>query len=113
MKARALLAAACLAGCAGPSERDPAQACAEGVGSYRDLQGAVEVVARSAGSSEGSVEIGYEGTGPMNLPVQGSASCTFATDEDGALSLVEATVDGSVLDAADVEAIRRELAQTR
>jgi hypothetical protein len=41
----------------------------------------VALVGQPVETSEGSVEIEYEGTEAMNLPLKGSATCTFAVGE--------------------------------
>lgn len=114
MTARVLLAAVfVLAGCAEPAAEGPAGQCAEVVRIYRDLPNGVEIVGRPVETSEGSVEIEYEGTDAMNLPLKGSARCTFAVGEGGAPTLLEAVVEGTSLTGPEVDAIRGELAKRR
>jgi hypothetical protein len=98
-----------LAACGGAPAKGPAGRCADVVRIDRGLQGGVAVVGQPVETSEGSVEIEYEGTDAMNLPVKGSAACTFAVGEGGALTLVEAVVDGSPLDEEAIDSIRSEL----
>jgi hypothetical protein len=50
------------------------------------------------------VEIEYEGTDATNLPVKGSANCTFI---ESALKLL--LVDGSPVDEQGLDSIRGEL----
>ena len=116
MTARILLAAlaiAWLAACAGSAPEGPAGQCAEVVRIYRGLPNPVAVVGQPVETSEGRLEIEYEGTDAMNLPVKGAASCTFAVGEGGALTLLEAVVEGSPLDEAALEAIRADLGERR
>ncbi len=92
----------------GPAE-GPAERCAEAVRIYRDLQSPVVIVGQSVKTPEGSrgienVEIEYEGTDAMNLPVKGSGSCTFVESSLGLL-----LVDGSLVDAQETGSIRGEL----
>ncbi len=87
----------------------PAERCAEAVRIYRDLQSPVVIVGQSVKTPEGTVEIEnaeieYEGTDAMNLPVKGSASCTFVENSLGLL-----LVDGSLVDAQKTGSIRGEL----
>lgn len=96
-----------LAGCA-PSSGSPAGRCAEVARLYADLQPGVTVIGRPVETSGGTIEIEYEGMDGMNLPVRGAASCTFAAGE-----LVAAVVDGSALDAGEVESIRSQLGHAR
>ena len=104
-----LLLAAGLAACADAAGQGPAGRCAEVAGIYKGLQKPVQVVGQPVHTSEGSVEIEYEGQDAMNLPTRGSASCTFAVGEPGELGLLEAVVDGSPLGPGAIEAIRTEL----
>jgi hypothetical protein len=100
---------ASLAACVEASEEGPAGRCAEVVRIFKGLQEPVEVVGQPVETSEGSVEIRYEGQDGMNLPARGSASCTFAVGEAGELTLLEASVDGTPLGPGDIESIRTEL----
>ncbi len=91
-----------------PAE-SPAERCAEAVRIYRDLQSPVVIVGQSVKTPEGSVgveivEIEYEGTDAMNLPVKGSAKCTFIVS---ALRLL--VVDGSSVDQQETDSIRGKL----
>lgn len=116
MTARLLLAAlsvAWLAACVDPAAEGPAGQCAEVVRIYRNLPNPVAIVGQPAETSEGTVQIEYEGTDAMNLPLKGSASCTFAVGEGGSLSLLEAVVEGSLVAGPEVEAIRKELGERR
>lgn len=88
----------------------PAGDCAEVVRIYRNLQGAVEIVGQPVETSEGSVEIEYQGMDGMNLPATGSARCTFSVGQGGDPTLLEAVVDGEPLPGPDLEAIRAKLA---
>jgi hypothetical protein len=100
--------------CGGGAGSEPgAEACARVVGIYRDLQGGVEIVGRPQQSPEGTVEIHYEGTGAMNLPVEGVAACTFAPGAGGSLELVTAVVDGEELQPDAVEAANRSVGDDR
>lgn len=109
--APAILLASGLAACGGGEGGGPAAACAEVVRLYADLQGRVQVVGKPAQSSEGSVEISYQGMGAMNTPVKGKASCTFAVDEGGSLTLLEAIVDDTPLGEGEIASIRSELGE--
>jgi hypothetical protein len=71
----------------------------------------VEVMGSPVETSEGSVEIEYEGTEDGVLPVKGTAACTFAVGAGGARSLVEAIVDGTPLGEEEIASIRRELGE--
>ena len=97
-----------LVACGGEAGSDPAaEACAQLVKSYQDLQGGVGIVGRPQQSPEGTVEIRYEATGAMNLPVEGVAACTFAQGAGGSLELVSAIVDGQELPPGAIEAAKR------
>jgi len=112
----ALLAAIPLAGlpaCVDTPPQEPAGWCAEVVRIVRDLQKPVAVVGQPRESSEGGVEIEYEGMDVMNLPVKGRAACRFAVGEGGRLTLQEAVVDGSPLAAGAIESIGGRLAAER
>jgi hypothetical protein len=99
-----------LVACGGGAGSEPgAEACARAVEIYRDLQGGVEIVGRPQQGPEGTVEIHYEGTGAMNLPVAGIAACTFAVDAGGSPALVNAVVDGQELQPDEIEAVKRAL----
>jgi hypothetical protein len=99
-----------LVACGGGAGSEPgAEACAQVVKGYQDLQGGVKIVGRSERSSEGTVEIHYEGTGAMNIPVEGVAECRFVPVAGGSLELVAAVVDGQELEASEIEAARRAL----
>ena len=100
---------ACAAGC-GPSSSTAAGRCAEVVRIHGDLQGAVAIVGQPVESSEGRVEIRYEGTGAMNIPVEGSAVCVFAVGQAGALTLMDAAIDGRPLSGESVAGIQHQLA---
>ena len=106
-----LLVVACAisAGC-GPSPDTPAGRCAAVVKAHLDLQGGVALVGKAREEPDGSVAIEYEGTGPMNLPVRGSAVCSFAVSPQGELELEGAIVDGNPLAEDEIAAIRRKLA---
>ncbi len=87
----------------------PAEHCARAVRIHRDLQSPVVIVGQSVKTLEGTmgveiVEIEYEGTDAMNLPVKGSANCTFIRS---ALRLL--LVDGSLVDEQGLDSIRGEL----
>lgn len=115
MKLGKLHAVACvgwLTACADVSS-GPAEDCAEAVGIYKGLQGPVEIVGPPSEPSEGRVQIEYRGMDAMNLPAQGTATCRFAVDADGATRLLGATVDGSPVDGPEIDAIRHELATVR
>ena len=91
-----------------PAE-SPAERCAKAVRIYRDLQSPVVIVDQSVKTPEGSVgvdivEIEYEGTDAMKVPVKGSANCTFV---ESTLALL--LVDGSLVDAQGLDSIRGEL----
>lgn len=102
------MACALAAGC-GPSPDTPAGRCAAVVHAHLDLQGGVALVGKTREEPDGSVEIEYEGTGPMNLPVRGSAVCSFGASAEGALALQQASVDGIPLGQDEIAAIRRKL----
>jgi hypothetical protein len=105
-----LLLAACGEGAnSGPA----AEACAEVVKIYRDLQGEIEIVSRPQQGPEGRVEIRYGATGAMNLPVERVAECTFAPGAGGSLELVAAVVDGQELEASEIAAASRALGGDR
>jgi hypothetical protein len=92
-----------------PSAETPAERCAETVRIYRDLQSPVVIVGQSVKVPEKTVgvevvEIEYEGTDAMNLPVKGSANCTFLK---GTLGLL--LVDGTLVDQQGLDSIRGEL----
>jgi len=93
----------------GAGSEPAAEACAQVVKSYQDLQGGVRIVGRPQQSPEGTVEIRYEATGAMNLPVEGVAACRFAPGAGGSLELVTAVVDGEELPPDAVEAAKRAL----
>jgi len=100
--------------CGGGTESEPgAEACAQAVKIYRDLQGGVEIVGRPQRSPEGTVEIRYEATGAMNIPVEGVAECRFERGAGGSLELVTAVVDGEELQPDEIEAAKRALARDR
>ena len=91
-----------------PAE-SPAERCAEAVRIYQDVQSPVVIVGQSVKTPEGSVgveivEIEYEGTDAMNVPVKGSANCTFVESTLGLL-----LVDGPLVDAQGLDSIRGEL----
>ena len=97
-----------LVACGGGAGSEPAaEACAQVVRSYQDLQGGVRIVGRPQQSPEGTVEIRYEATGVMNLPVEGVAACTFARGAGDSLELVTAVVDGQELQPDAIEAANR------
>ena len=99
-----------LVACGGEAGSDPgAEACAQVVRSYQDLQGGVGIVGHPQQSPEGTVEIRYEATGAMNLPVEGVAACTFARGAGGALELLSAVVDGQELQPGAIQAAKRAL----
>jgi hypothetical protein len=100
-----------LSSCGGDSGQVPAARCAEVVRIHKGLEHGVEVVGRPVETSEGSVEIEYEGTGEGVLPAKGTAACTFAAGAGGALALVEATVDRMPLGEEETASIRRELGE--
>ena len=103
-----------LVACGGEAGSDPgAEACARVVKSHQDLQGGVRIVGRPQQSPEGTVEIRYEATGAMNLPVEGVAACTFASGAGGSLELVSAVVDGHELQPDAIEAAKRALGGNR
>ena len=95
-----------------PAEATPkpaAERCAETVRIYRDLQSPVVIVSQSVTAPERTVgveivEIEYEGTDAMNLPVKGSANCTFLK---GTLGLL--LVDGTLVGQQGLDSIRGEL----
>ena len=105
-----LLSMACAigAGC-GPSPDTPAGRCTAVVHAHLDLQGGVALVGKAREEPDGSVAIEYEGTGPMNLPVRGSAICSFAVGTEGVPELEGAIVDGIPLAEDEISAIRRKL----
>ena len=91
LRARLLSIPLLLVACGGEAGSDPgAEACAQVVKSCRDLQGGVGIIGRPQQGPEGAVEIRYEATGAMNLPVEGVAACTFAPGAGGSLELVTA-----------------------
>ena len=103
-----------LVACGGGAGSEPAaEACAQAVKSHRDLQGGVRIIGRPQQSPEGTVEIRYEATGAMNLPVEGVAACTFALGAGGSLELVTAVVDGQELQPDAIEAAKRALGGDR
>ena len=102
------LASAVGAGC-GPALDTPAGRCAAVARHHLDLEGGVALAGEPHDEPDGSVVIDYEGTGPMNLPVRGSAACTFRTGPEGTLVLEQAIVDGIPLPPDEIESIRREL----
>ena len=79
------------------------------VQAHLDLQGGVALVGKAREEPGGSVAIEYEGTGPMNLPVRGSAICSFAASPSEGLALEGAIVDGVSLSDDEITAIRRKL----
>ena len=100
--------------CGGGAESEPgAEACAQVVKSYQDLQGGVRIVGHPQQSPEGTLEIRYEATGAMNLPVEGVAACTFAPGAGGPLELVSAVIDGQELPPDAIEAAKRALGNDR
>jgi len=101
-----------LAGC-GPALDTPAGRCAEVVRIHSDLQGGVALVGSPQETPDGGIEIRFEGTGPMNLPVEGSATCTWSEDADGSSVLIEATVNGTPLDATELAGIQSALVDHR
>ncbi len=110
----AVLLVASLATCGDGPLEGPAEHCAEAVRIYRDLQSPVVIVGQSVKTVPGTagletvgleiVEIEYEGTDAMNLPVKGSAKCTFIVS---ALRLF--VVDGWSVDQQVTDSIRGEL----
>ena len=116
----AVLLVASLAACGDGPPEVPAEAravvpeapfehCAKAVRIYRDLQSPVVIMGQSVKTLEGTmgveiVEIEYEGTDAMNLPVKGSAKCTFIVS---ALRLL--VVDGSSVDQQETDSIRGKL----
>jgi hypothetical protein len=102
----ALLPLAWLAACGGTPASGPAAECAKAVQVYRSLPAPPSIVGPPRETSEGNVEIEYRGTDTDNLPVKGVASCTFAVGELGALTLIEAVVDGSPLDSQQIDSFR-------
>lgn len=98
---------ALLLACENPDRFGPVAAgCADVVRAYRGEAAApVEIVDTPDQQSEGEVEISYRTTNPMNIPVEGRASCTFAVGSAGALQLIAASVDGVELSEAEVAAI--------
>jgi hypothetical protein len=120
MKTRILLALLWVPWLAACSERiadGPAGQCAEVVRIYRNLESPVAVVGQPVTESRGveqiGVEIEYEGMNAMNVPVEGSAGCSFAVDPQGNSILQGATLEGSALGESELAAIRRELGQRR
>jgi hypothetical protein len=106
---RAIFALAWLAGCGGAPASGPAGECARVVRIYKDLE-TVGVVGSPRETSEGRVEIAYEGMDMINAPAKGAAACSFAVGKAGKLWLISAVVDGEPLDAPAIDAIRGELA---
>ena len=103
-----------LAACGGEAGSNPgAEACAQVVKSYQDLQGGVRIVGHPQLNPEGKVEIRYEATGAMNLPVEGVAACTFAMGAGGELELVSAVIDGQELPPDAIDAAKRALGNNR
>lgn len=101
-----LVSAAC-----GSREVSPsAEACATVVKQVRGAPGGVEVRS-AADTAEGQAEIDYEYLDGENIPVTGSAACTFAAGRAGSLELIEAIVDGASLGASEVSAANRALSQ--
>ncbi len=91
-----------------PAE-SPAERCAKAVRIYRDLQSPVVIVGQSVKMLEGTVgaeivEIEYEGTDAVDLPVKGSVNCTFIARD---LRLL--LVDGVPVDEQQTDSIRVEL----
>ncbi len=113
-RARLLSIPLLLVACGGGAGSDPgAEACAQVVKGYADLQGGVEILGRPQQGPEGTVEIRYEATGAMNLPVEGVAACRFAPGAGGSLELVTAVVDGQELPPNEIEAAKRALGGDR
>jgi hypothetical protein len=106
-----LLYVVALPSCGGVSAQGPAARCAEVVRIHKGLGRAVEVMGSPVETSEGNVEIEYEGTEDGVLPAKGTAACTFAVGAGGARSLVEAIVDGTPLGEQEIASIRRELGE--
>lgn len=105
----AIAAVAALA-CSRPTT-DPATACARVVGVYLDLPNPVEVTGQPTQTSEGRVDIAYESTDGMNLPVEGTAACTFSVGDAGELELMEADVNGELLSSDQLSEIRSSLGE--
>ena len=87
----------------------PAVQCTKAVSIYRDLQSPVVIVGQSVKTLEGTVgheivEIEYEGTDAVNLPVKGSVHCRFLASD---LRLL--LVDGVPVDEQQTDSIRAEL----
>ena len=113
MRSMILLAVAVsLLACADQTS-EPAAACAEAVRVHLGLQRPVGVKGHPRQTSEGSVEIEYEGMDGMNLPAEGTAECTFAVGDAGELQLMEATVNGQMLKPAELASVRSTLGKSR
>lgn len=106
----AIVLLALLPSCGGREESPSAAACASVVQRVRDLSNRVEV-AGAEETAEGQVEIHYEYVGDMNLPVTGTATCTFAVGGPGSLTLIEGILDGEPLGPAEISAANRALAE--
>jgi hypothetical protein len=105
----AALVAALLA-CENPDRFGPVAAgCADVVRAYLEASAPVEIVGTPDQQSEGEVQISYRTTNAMNIPSEGSASCTFSVGLAGELQLVAASVNGVELSETEVATIGESL----
>ena len=98
-----------LASCGQSENVSPrAEACAVAVKVFQGLPNAVAIRGKPTRTSNGGVEIDYESFNRENIPVAGSAVCTFPAGHS--LPLESAIVNGAMLGATDLSAVNSALA---
>ena len=90
---------------------EPGAACGRVVQLYRGLPSPVNVGGTEPEAGGLAVTISYRGMNDFNAPVEGAARCVFERTGDGNLELLEATVDGQEVPAADRKTLSRSLAR--
>jgi hypothetical protein len=110
MRSIFLLAVTASLACSGATT-DTATACAQVVEAYLGLPNPVAVTGQPRVTSEGRVDITYESTDGMNLPVEGEAACTFSVGDAGEFELMEANVNGEFLSSDELAGIRSSLGE--
>lgn len=101
--------AVALSGCQNPDQwTSVAGRCADVVHAYLESPAPVEIVGQPVQYSEGEVKISYRTSDRVNIPVEGTASCSFAIG-DGTMTLMEASVGGVDLPGPALQAVRKKL----
>ena len=102
----ALLALTLLPGCGmGSSYGEDAKVCAQVVKTYLGLPNTVTITRATPGAASGAVTLDYESANAENIPVRGTAACTFGATDDGGRGLLGAVVNGETLSPDAIGAI--------